>query len=243
MKSRAISVVLPAYRASAIVAETVASVRSALSGAELEIIVVDDGSGDDTDAEARRGGADRVIEFPQNRGKGAAVRAGMMNASGSYLVFTDVDLAYAPSQILSLVEALEDGADVALGSRRHPLSREVAPAPALRERGSRIFNLFTRFVLRNSYLDTQCGLKAFTAESAKEIFSRTKVDGFAFDVEVLHLAEKLEFNITEIPVVLDHVEQTTVRFMPQATRMMCDVLKIRLWSALGRYPGLIPGHG
>ncbi|MBK02316.1 MAG: hypothetical protein CL464_07675 [Acidimicrobiaceae bacterium] len=243
MTSHVISVILPAYRASSVVAAGVARVRNAMPGVELEIIVVDDGSGDNTHLVARRAGADKVIKLAKNRGKGAAVRAGMMSASGSYFVFTDVDLSYDPSQISVLVEALDAGADVALGSRRHPSSSEITSAPALREQGSRIFNQFTRLVVGSSHLDTQCGLKGFTAEAAKQIFSRTKVDGFAFDVEVLHLAEKLELKMTEVPVVLDHVEQTTIRFVPQATRMLWDVLKIRMWSALRRYPDLTSKRG
>ena len=236
MKSQTVSVILPSYRATSIVAATVTRVRNALPDSELEIIVVDDGSGDETSLLARRAGADQVIELPENRGKGAAVRAGMMAASGAYLVFTDVDLAYHPTQIAALLDALQAGADVALGSRRHPSSSEITPASGLRKRGSRIFNLFTRLVVGSSYLDTQCGLKGFTAEAATEIFTRSKVDGFAFDVEVVHLARKLGLKTTEVPVVLDHVEQTTVRFIPQAIRMLWDVLKIRMWSALGRYP-------
>ena len=243
MTPAVISVILPAYRASSVIATTVSRVRSAMPTAEVEIIVVDDGSGDDTDLAASRAGADKVIKLQENRGKGAAVRAGMLDAVGSHFVYTDVDLAYDPSQIPTLIEALESGADVALGSRRHPHSSEITSAPAIRERGSRIFNQFTRLVLRSSYLDTQCGLKGFTAEAAKAIFTRTKVDGFAFDVEVLHLAEKLNLKTTEVPVILDHIEQTTVRFIPQATRMLWDVLKIRMWSALGRYPDLTPRRG
>tara|TARA_B100001750_G_C15102307_1_gene396030 strand:+ start:95 stop:391 length:297 start_codon:yes stop_codon:yes gene_type:complete len=88
------------------------------------------------------------------------------------------------------------------------------------------------------HLDTQCGLKGFTSEAAETIFSHAKLDGFAFDVEVLFLARKLGCAITEIPVILDHVEQSTVKFIPQAMRMLWDVIRVRVWSNLGRYSDL-----
>ena len=105
---RRISVILPAYRAAPLVAEAIQRIRDDVQPAEVEIIVVDDGSKDETANIARESGADQVIELTQNRGKGEAVRRGMAAASGSYLVFTDVDLAYRPSQIMNIVEALKE---------------------------------------------------------------------------------------------------------------------------------------
>jgi dolichyl-phosphate beta-glucosyltransferase len=210
---------------------------------ETEIIVVDDGSDDGTADAALQAEADQVLELKENRGKGAAVRAGVSVASGSYVLFTDVDLAYEPSQILKLIEALNAGADVVLGSRRHSASQEVNSPGVVREWGSRVFNRLTRIVVPSPHLDTQCGLKGFTSEAAQTIFSRAKVDGFAFDVEVLFLARNLGCVITEIPVTLDHVEQSTVKFIPQAIRMLWDVIRVRVWSNLGRYGDLPPRHG
>ena len=159
----------------------------------------------------------------------------MAAASGSYLVFTDVDLAYRPSQIMNIVEALERGADVALGSRRHSESEENGPPSPMREQGSRVFNRLTRLFVPGPHLDTQCGLKGFTFQAAQSIFPMSRIDGFAFDVEVLFLARRFQMEIVEIPVVVDHVEQSTVRFIPQAIRMLWDVARVRLWSMTGRY--------
>jgi len=235
MTKQLVSVILPAYRAAPVVVASIDKIRSATKNTDIEIIVVDDGSDDDTANEARTGEADQVIEFKENRGKGAAVRAGVAAASGSYVVFTDVDLAYEPSQILKLVESLKAGADLAIGSRRHSASKEIVSGSMARKWGSRIFSRLTWVLVPSPHLDTQCGLKGFTAQAAEQIFGHTKVDGFAFDVEILFVAKQLGLTITEIPVTLEHIEQSTVRFIPQAIRMLYDVVRIRIWSVLGRY--------
>jgi putative flippase GtrA len=232
-----VSVVLPAYRAADLIADSVERLRAALEplGSDIEVVIVDDGSDDGTADAARAAGVDTVVELATNRGKGAAVRAGVLAARGRCIVFTDIDLAYPPTQIIDLVEQVEAGWQVVVGSRRHPDTRTLRRAGRFRELGSFGFNLLTYFVLLGNYRDTQCGLKAFRSDAAKDIFGRTIVDGFAFDVEVLHLAERLEFSLTELPVLLDHVEASTVRLVPQATKMLRDVLRVRRASALGQY--------
>ncbi|HAF69519.1 MAG TPA: hypothetical protein DCL16_10395 [Acidimicrobiaceae bacterium] len=230
-----VSVILPAYRAAPVVVKTVDTIRRATKSIEIEIIVVDDGSDDDTSSQARTAGADRVIELRENKGKGAAVRAGVAAATGSYIVFTDVDLAYEPSQILKLIEGLTAGADLVVGSRRHSASQEMTSGGLARKWGSRIFSRLTWILLPIPHLDTQCGLKGFTSQAAEQVFAQAKVDGFAFDVEILFVAQRLGLEIREIPVTLDHIEQSTVKFIPQAIKMLCDVVRIRAWSILGRY--------
>ncbi len=235
-----LSVVLPAYRAEGIIADTVRRVRAALSEggveqAATEVIVVDDGSPDDTAAAAREAGADMVISLDRNRGKGAAVRAGMLAATGRHRIFTDVDLAYPPDQLVPMLAHLEEGWEVVVGSRRHHDTRQVNSASPLRELGSLLFNMITHLVLLGRYRDTQCGLKGFSAEAAEQIFDVSRIDGFAFDVEVLHLAERRHLSLLEVPVVLDHVEASTVKLVPQALKMLRDVRWVRRWSATGGY--------
>lgn len=234
--STRVSVVLPAYNAASMVASTIERVRSALDDRDdLEVVVVDDGSSDDTAETARQAGADVVVQLDTNRGKGAAVRAGMLASSGRYRVFTDIDLAYPPDQLSRVVAELEEGWEIVVGSRRHPDTRNVNAPSAVREIGSLLFNVVTHLVLLGRYRDTQCGLKGFSAASAAQIFGVTKIDGFAFDVEVLHLAERMGLSLHEVPVVLDHVEASTVRLVPQAFVMLRDVLAVRRWSATGAY--------
>jgi len=239
-----LSIVLPAYNAEDEVADSVAALKLALSEIEdnggLEIIVADDGSSDRTAELARVAGA-TVVALDQNQGKGGAVRAGMLAASGRSRIFTDVDLAYPPYQLLAMLEVLETEADVVVGSRRHSDTEAVYRGTKLRELGSLVFNLFTHVVLLGQYRDTQSGIKGFRAEAAEAIFSRTVVNGFAFDVEVLHLVERSGFGLKEIPVVLDNNDDSTVSFAADTLTMVGDVFAIRRRAALGQYD-LDPGR-
>jgi putative flippase GtrA len=240
-----LSVVLPAFEAAEFVGDTLATIRQALEGLAgdggLELVVVDDGSPDGTAAAARAGGADQVVRLPANRGKGAAVRAGMLQATGRTVAFTDVDLAYPPHQLARFCEAVEEGWDVVVGNRRHPDS-VVPRGSAVRELGSAIFNLFSHLVLLGDYRDTQCGLKVFRRDVARSIFARTRIDRFAFDVEVLHLVEHDRLRLREEPVVLDPTEVTTVRVGRAGLSMLRDVIRIRRLSARGGYDVPVPSR-
>lgn len=233
------SVVVPAYREASRIGETVARLREALAPlAETggyEIVVVDDGSGDGTGAAARAAGADRVIELPANRGKGAAVRAGMLAARGRTVAFTDADLAYPPGQLLDLLAKVEEGWDVVVGSRKHVGTTTLVRARRLRMLTSRAFNVLTELVLLGQYRDTQCGLKAFRGDIARLVFSRTRVDRFAFDVEVFHLAERYRLSLTEVPVTLANSATSSIRLGLDAARMLADLWRIRRWAGRGAY--------
>jgi dolichyl-phosphate beta-glucosyltransferase len=235
-----LSVVVPAYGEAGRIAGTIAALRDAL-GVDVEIVVVDDGSIDDTAAAAEAADADVVIRIPDNRGKGAAVRAGMLAAHGDMIVFTDADLSYPPAQIELLRAELERGTDVVVGSRRHIGTRTLVRAGRLRELSGRVFNLFTRLVLPQKFGDTQCGLKGFRREAARQIFSQSRIDRFAFDVEILWLAGHYGFSIKEVPVELDNAPGSTVRLASDALRMLRDLSRIRRWSAHGAYGP--PGDG
>jgi glycosyltransferase involved in cell wall biosynthesis len=233
-----LSVVVPAYQEVGIDA-TVAAIRATLGPrmgvGGLEIVVVDDGSHDGTAERATSAGADVVVRQPVNRGKGAAVRAGVLAASGRTVVFTDADLAYAPVQILGLLERIEEGWDVVVGSRRHDQTTTLVRARRLREVGGRVINLLTRAVLLGDHHDTQCGLKAFRSDVAELIFSHSHVDGFAFDVEVFVLVERYGLSLAEVPVSVVNSQRSTVRVARDAARLVRDLFRIRSWAALGVY--------
>jgi dolichyl-phosphate beta-glucosyltransferase len=215
----------------------VAAVRSALANVEggVELIVVDDGSSDDTAAEARAAGADRVLIHPVNRGKGAAVRTGVLAATGSTIAFTDADLSYAPEQLEGLLEIVESGVDVVVGSRKHEMTRTLVQAGRLREIGGRVINWLTHLVLLGNYRDTQCGLKAFRSGAAQLIFQRSKIDGFAFDVEIFVIAERNDLTLAEVPVTVVNTTRSTVRVARDALRLLRDLFRIRRWSRAGAY--------
>jgi dolichyl-phosphate beta-glucosyltransferase len=238
-----LSVIVPAYREERI-GTTVSRLRKELVDIDedggVEIVVVDDGSGDGTADEAENAGADLVLRQPVNQGKGAAVRAGMLAARGRTLAFTDADLSYAPDQLLGLLAEVEKGWDVVVGSRFHAETTTLVRAGTLRQVGGRVINLATRLVLLADHDDTQCGIKAFRSDVARLVFGRSQVEGFAFDVEVLHLAERYRLSVVEVPVVVENSDRSTVRVVRDAVRLLGDLVAIRRRARSGAYD---PGEG
>lgn len=233
------SVIVPALDEAAGIGATIAAIRAALAAiadeSDVEIVVVDDGSTDATADAALAGGADQVVVLPVNRGKGAAIRAGVDAARGQTIAFTDADLAYSPDQLMTVIGEVEKGWDVAVGSRRHPDSVTVRDAGVLRDLGSRAVNLLAMGVLLSHPHDTQCGLKALRADVARTVFGLGRVDRFAFDIELLHLVERHGFSVVEVPVRLTTGERSTVRLVRDTLRLLRDLWRIRHWSATGVY--------
>ena len=233
-----VSVVVPAYREEARIADTVTRIRRELDvfADDLEIIVVDDGSPDGTADAARRAGADQVVVQPQNHGKGAAVRAGVLAARGRTIAFTDADLAYSPHQLVAFVEAIEGGYDVAIGNRHHADTDTLVGTSAVRSFGSRVVNMATSLMLLGNYRDTQCGCKAFRADAGRIVMGAGTIDGFAFDIEVLHLVERYGLSMIELPVEVVNSDTSTVRALRDGAGVLLDILRIRRLSQQARYP-------
>jgi putative flippase GtrA len=238
------SIVVPALDEAPRIAGTVAAIRDSLADLDadggVEVIVVDDGSRDGTADAALAGGADQVVVLPENRGKGAAIRAGVAAARGRTVAFTDADLAYSPDQLLQVIGEVEAGWDVAIGSRRHRDTTRVEGAGVVRDLGSRAVNLVAMAVLLSHPRDTQCGLKAFRSDVAKPVFALGRVDRFAFDIEVLHLVERHGWSVSEVPVRLSMGDRTTVRLVRDTLLLLRDLWRIRRWSATGAYE--LPGE-
>ena len=234
-----LSVVIPAYEESDRIGHTLEEVRRQLAGVAdrggLEVIVVDDGSTDDTSGRAAAAGADRVVTLPENRGKGAAVRAGMQAASGSTRVFLDADLAYSPDQVLAMLALTEAGWDVVVGSRKHTATATLVQAGRLRRLGSTAINVLSSVVLLGHYRDTQCGLKAFRAEAAESIFPVTRIDRFALDIEVLYLVERQRLSLCEVPVQVANSDRSTVHVVRDTVRLLRDLVRIRIFARNGDY--------
>jgi glycosyltransferase involved in cell wall biosynthesis len=233
-----LSVVVPAVDEAERIGGTVAQLRAALAALAddgLELVVVDDGSTDGTDAAARAAGADVVLRHERNRGKGAAVRTGVAATTGRCVAYTDADLAYPPAQLLGLLDQVEAGAQVVLGNRRDPASTTMVKASALRDLGGRAINLLTRSVLTGGWADTQGGLKAFAGDVGRQLLAVTRVEGFAFDVELLAVAEQRGLRIVEVPVTVSHSATSTVRVAADAARLVGDLVAIRGRLRSGAY--------
>ena len=215
---------------------------AARAGLQLEqVVVVDDGSSDGT-PQILAGGRDlpvryETVRLDRNRGKGAAVRAGMLRAETSYALMTDVDLSTPLDDLAALAEAARAGADVVIASRALPDSRVLVHQPFHRELMGKAFNVALRLLLRVPWRDTQCGFKLFRLETTRRLFELQRIEGFAFDVELLVLARRLDMNVAEVPVRwIDHPD-TRVGLVTSSTRMALDALRVAYWA---RRPLVLP---
>ncbi len=235
---RRLSVVIPAYNEGERIACTVDAIEAELARHlgedDYEIVVVDDGSVDDTVARAAAAGA-RVLPLPANQGKGAAVRAGVLAADGRTVLFTDADLAYPPPLLLRVLAEVEDGWDMVAGSRRHQAADTLARRPRLRELGGSVVNRLTHLVLLGHFRDTQCGLKGFQGDVARTLFERTRIDGFAFDVELFLMAEQDNLSVEVVPVSVENRAGSSVSVVGDGLALLADLFRIRRWAGEGLY--------
>ncbi len=236
------SIIIPAYNEGARLGATLDRVLSYVAehGWDTEVIVVNDGSRDNTAelvlTRAKANPALRFIENPGNHGKGYSVRNGMLNANGEILLFTDADLSAPVEQASKLFEAVESGADVAVGSRWLQPELQEHRQSVLRQFYGRSFNLVLRLLLGLKFKDTQCGFKAFRRNAAKTLFSLQTIDGWGFDAELLYIADRQGMKIKEVPVVWSDAAGTRIRPLRDGMKMIAEVLRIR-WNALrGKYP-------
>lgn len=228
-----LSVVIPAYNEAERIPSSLSQVLAYLesSGKSYEVVVVDDGSTDETarivESICSQNRGVRLLRNHGNCGKGAAVRNGVLNARGEYILFSDADLSAPIADAPRLLEALENAWDVAIGSRALRRDWIGVRQPRFRELAGKLFNLFMRILTGLNFHDTQCGFKAFRRQAAEAIFALQRIQGFGFDVEILYLARKLGYKILEVPVHWDHSAATKVHPLRDGMRMALDVLKIR----------------
>jgi dolichyl-phosphate beta-glucosyltransferase len=229
-----LSIVIPAYNEALRIGKTLDRICVYLEGRGYphEIIVVDDGSTDATDEVVRKSmehhPAISVLRNDGNMGKGYSVRRGVLRSKGASVLLSDADLSTPIEEVEKLDQALEEGFDIAIGSRAVSGSRILKKQPWYRQFMGMTFNTFIRALAVIEIRDTQCGFKLFTGDAAKRVFALQRIERFAFDVEALYLAKKMGFGIKEVPVVWIHSPDSKVGIFKDSLQMMRDLLKIRL---------------
>lgn len=228
-----LSVVVPAYNERARIGASLARILEYFDAQPYayELLVVDDGSTDGTRelvTEAAGGRPNvRVLDYGENRGKGHAVRHGMLNAAGNFVLFSDADLSTPVEEVEKLLAALQRGSDIAIGSRDVADSKLTVHQSWLREMGGKTFNRCVQMLAVPGIHDTQCGFKLFTQAAARNVFSRCRVDNFSFDVEALYLGRLLGYSIAEVGVAWEHREGSKVRLVRDSLRMLRTLFRIR----------------
>jgi dolichyl-phosphate beta-glucosyltransferase len=231
----AFSVVIPCFNEAGRIGATVRATLDYLheNSPQSELIVVNDGSTDATASITREVFsntkiATRLLENFPNRGKGAAVRSGLLAAQRPIALFFDADLSTPLGETPKLIEPIAHGEiDIAFGSRAIDRGLIGQHQPWLREQAGRVFNLLVRLATGLLFWDTQCGFKGFRVDVCRPIFEAARLDGFAFDVELLYLAHRAGLRIREIPVRWNHSAGSKVRFFQDSLRMLGEVIVLR----------------
>ncbi len=241
--SNALSIIIPAYNEASRIGNSLTQVlrfAEAYPGG-AEVIVVDDGSTDATAAVVESflpgaGGRLKLLRHPGNRGKGAAVHTGFQAAGGEIVLFTDADLSAPISEAPRLIDPVASGlCDIAIGSRALDLSRIHTNQTWLRRTMGRTFNRMVRVWTGLNIRDTQCGFKAFRRSLMTPIFAAQRLNGFAFDVELLYLASRQGLRILEIPVTWNHVEASRVALITDSAAMFGELIRICVNDWRGLY--------
>jgi dolichyl-phosphate beta-glucosyltransferase len=240
-----LSIIIPAYNEGQRLGRGLSRIREYFAGqpvgiAGIEIIVVDDGSTDDTAQIAQQWARDipslRLVSNGKNRGKGFSVRHGMLEARGRVAIFTDADLSSPIEESAKLLTAIHAGNDVAIGSRAIDRSLISVRQSRFRESAGIIFNSFVRLFTGLPIHDTQCGFKAFVRERCGVVFEQQRIERFGFDPEVLFLAQRHGLRTAEVPVRWAHDPGTKVHMVRDSLLMLGDLVYIRWNWLLGRYP-------
>ncbi len=238
MPSPRLSVVVPAFNEARVLEQHLLQLATQLAGRaeSFEILCVDDGSRDGSaEILARLGSKVRTLRHGSNLGKGAAVRSGALEARGERIVFLDADLSTDLAGLEPLLAALDAGAEVALGSRRVPGATIAQRQPPAREFMGRVFSRLARLLIAPEVLDFTCGFKGFRREAAQAIFSRARVDRWAFDAEVVAIAKARGLKIVQVPVRWQHSGGSKVRLLGAAFGSFFALFAISIRKLLGSY--------
>jgi dolichyl-phosphate beta-glucosyltransferase len=235
MPPESVSIVIPAYNESRRLPPTLEELMRWTAGREwpVEVLIVVEPSTDGTreiaaEAASRQPNF-RMLTYEQQRGKGFAVRTGVLAATGALVFYMDCDLSVPLAEVDAFVRYFGEHpeVDVLFGNRQHAQSRITVRQSWLRQRMGQTFNAILRRLTLAGVSDTQCGFKAFRLEAARAIFERQHLDGFAFDVEVLLLAQKLGLHVADLPVEWRNSPESKVRLVHDSFQMLRDTFRIR----------------
>ncbi len=234
-----LSLIIPTYNQRARTARAAAAVMEFFrthSFERAELIVVDDGSLPGQAVEPGDLPSDTtLIRHQRNMGKGGAVRSGVIQARGSYIVFTDSDLPFSLDPLATTLQWLRDGADIVIGERQHVESPSAVQITRARHLSSVAYTWVVHHLLGIEHPDIQCGYKGYRAAVAKDLFGRLEVTSFAFEAEIMLRAQKAGYQIRRLPVRLVHDEDSSVRLTRHAPRMLLDTLRIAWRARRGAY--------
>ncbi len=233
LQNKYISLIIPAYNEEMRIGKTLQDVHSYLSEnyPKFEIIVVDDGSNDGT--------SDTIFNFMEksknvqlvknetNRGKGYSVKKGVLTSSGEIVVFSDADQSVPIYELPKFINLIKEGTDIVIASRAFPNSSVLRRQAIWRQTMGKVFNIFVRMAVFRGIKDTQCGFKCFKRESALDLFGRQKINGFAFDVEILYLARSRGYSIEQIPVTWINSPKSKVDPLYDSIAMLKDLFAIK----------------
>ena len=237
------TLILPCYNEADAIKENLVLIMDELQtvGRDFEILVVDDGSSDGTveqvkEIQSRYPDRLRLLHQTRNRGKGGSVKNGVGHARGNIVFFTDADRPYRLDKLSKAFTLFENGADVVIGARNLSESSSHIPRSWMRQTTSWFFSFLVNQIFNELNIwDTQCGLKGFTQKTAKEIFLRTREEGFAFDVEILVISRCLGLNIQKVPVEQNVTSPTSLNLVFDPLRMLFSLLNIRKRKSRGDY--------
>ncbi|MGA1190712.1 MAG: dolichyl-phosphate beta-glucosyltransferase [Bdellovibrionota bacterium] len=236
-----LSVIIPAFNEQRRLPPTLLDAVDFLDSLDktYEVIVVDDGSRDGTSAVVQKfekiRSQVRLIRLPKNYGKGHAVRTGALNAHGHFILFADADGSTAISEVHRLLNAIEEGYEIAIGSRALRSDETEVKALLLRKVIGRVFNKIVNTILLPGIADTQCGFKLFSRKAANFLFSHQQSDGFSFDLELLFLAKKTGLSVREIAINWENVPGSKVNLLSDSLRMFLDIFRFA-WIHRGVTP-------
>jgi dolichyl-phosphate beta-glucosyltransferase len=233
-----LSLVIPAYNEAGRIADSLTKAGAYLSRQSYawEALLVDDGSDDDTAARARAAMPQiRIVSYTPNRGKGHAVKTGMLAAKGAFRVFYDADASTPIEELEKLWPHFDAGADVVIGSRSLPESQVEVRQAWYRQTMGRVFNLLLRVAGLTHFPDTQCGFKGFTAYACDVVFPRQTIERYSFDAELLFIAQRHDLRIDQVPVRWINCPHTRLNAATDSLRMFTDLLTIRARAFLGKY--------